>query len=65
MPTEWWFPDHRAEGTSQQIAAVEVCQACPVYPECLAYAQTMSRRKSYDAGIWAGRVFRRHSGWVP
>lgn len=45
--TDMWF-SHR---TADQIAAKQVCQVCPVRPECLAYAL----EHGIDGGIWGGR----------
>ena len=48
---ELWFP--AAVWSAEALAAVKVCQGCPVISDCLRFAQESRQR----TGIWGGVVF--------
>ena len=56
METNMFFPEEGTQITGEirgkQLAAIEICRACPVMMQCRAYAT-----KNREVGIWGGSTF--------
>lgn len=50
IPTEWFYPDEESRQYEHEAEVVEVCDQCPVRPQCLDYAL----RSNEEFAIWGG-----------
>ena len=49
-----WYPTATSSDDPEARAAIEVCEACPVTAECLAYALAREDAPGTRWGIWGG-----------
>ena len=55
LPAHWWHPDEGKHATRAYAAARQICHACPVRTECLAWAMSVEVNcRSGRHGMYGG-----------